>query len=143
MWGGGGPHPITNIEDKMPRERSSKTPKAPPGEKMVVFTRQYRGYNGGERAHFMIDKANALITAGVAVEPGAFGRAKKVEPPPPPAPVAPAIGRRAVFAVEGLGQVTGVIEVVPADGPITVTVGEGANMDRYEVDRSELTVLED
>jgi hypothetical protein len=112
---------------------------------LVQFTAGFRGYNAGERATFSPGRAAELIAAGVAAEPGVLSKLAEKAKEIADRKVsrgAPEIGKKVSFFVDGLGDVFGVITDLPKTGAVKVQVGEGDDVDEYEVERTELVVLE-
>jgi hypothetical protein len=113
---------------------------------VVEFVKGYGLYNAGERAAFAQDRAAALIKHGVAEEPGVLKKARAAAAKALAATkgkdVEPGVGSRVSFNVEGLGSTEGEIAEVRAEGRFVVKVGTGDDADLYEVERSELAVLE-
>jgi len=114
-------------------------------KKLVQFLVGYQGYNAGERATFSPARAQELIAGGVAAEPGVIAKmaaAAKAAKAAKTTRGVPEAGKKASFFVDGLGDVTGIIVEVPAEGPIKIIVGQGDDADHYEVGADELVVLE-
>ena len=112
---------------------------------LVQFTGGFREYNAGEKATFSPGRAAELIAAGVAAEPGVLSKLADKAKELADRKVsrgAPEVGKKVSFFVAGLGDVFGRIRELPKSGLVKVQVGEGDDVDEYEVDRAELVVLE-
>ena len=112
---------------------------------LVQFTAGFRGYNAGEKATFLKSRAAELIAAGVAAEPGVLSKLAEKAKEIADRKVsrgAPEVGKKVSFFVAGLGDVFGRIRELPKSGLVKVQVGEGDDVDDYEVERTELVVLE-
>jgi hypothetical protein len=103
-------------------------------------------FNAGEKAGFTPKRAKELIEGGVAAEPGVIAKvaaAAKAATDRKMPEKEPEVGGKVSFFVDRLGDVEGTVTAIPASGPLMVDVGEGDDVDHYEVERSEITVVEE
>jgi len=121
----------------MPKARKSKLVS-------VTFLVGNGLYNAGETAGFTPQRAKELIGGGVAVAPGVLAKvaaAAKTATDRKKPEKSPEVGGTVSFFVDGLGTVEGIVMEIPTDGPLKVDVGEGDDVDHYEVEAGELTAV--